>query len=187
MKEIAMTDQNEPFNGTNCLGRHAVTAPRQPAANSVRTEKQVEGGTVRPRRKRAFRFLPRVVKLLQQILPATLPVVVHLGSPGPECFGFCRIRKSHFQICISRDLSEGHAIDVLMHEWAHALAWPREDDFSASLRLPPAQHQKPFHGAEWGQAYAEVFCVVHFDIAPRLQRALQAAQRKSRRRRGGKK
>lgn len=128
-----------------------------------------------------FKFFHRVVELLPQVLPAKLPVVVRLGSPGPYTEGICRRFKSQFRICVSWRLCEDVAIDVLIHEWAHALAWPRRADLSRSLLLPPMQRQQSFHGPEWGRAYAKVYCAVVLDICPRVRREQQAARRKKQR------
>jgi hypothetical protein len=186
MNGIATTAGSDRFKGPIRPDRDVATAYRQPTASSATTEKTVGVGMVRPRREPAFEFFHRVVELLQQLLPAPLPVVVRLGATGPYCLGHCRRLKSQFRICISRDLSEESAIELLIHEWAHALAWPRKADFLASSRLTRAQRQKPFHGAEWGEAYAKVYCAVALDIAPCVRRAFQASrQRKPRRRHSG--
>jgi len=135
------------------------------------------GSAGRPRRKPRVTFLHRVVELLQQLLPAQVPVVVRLGSPPPHCLGYCRRLKSQFRICISSRVSEESAIDVLIHEWAHTLAYPRKADFLTSSRMPRSQRQRPFHGADWGKAYAKVYCVVALDIIPAIHREQQSARR----------
>ena len=135
----------------------------------------------RPRGKRRFKFFHRVVELLQQLLPAKLPVIVRLGSPGAGCLGYCSRLKSTFRICIDSRLSEEFAIEVLMHEYAHALAWPRKSDDLASSRLPRAQRQRPFHGTDWGKAYSQVYCAVALDITPEVNREQRAARRHNQR------
>jgi hypothetical protein len=131
----------------------------------------------RSRRKRGFGYFYRVAEMLQQVLPAKLPVIVRLGSPGPYLLGYCRRGKSRFHIIISSDISEALAVEMLVHEYAHALAWPRKADFVAASRMPRGQQQRPFHGADWGRAYAKVYCAVALDIGPQVRRAMQSARR----------
>jgi len=152
-------------------------ARRIPTARSSAIAKAA--GTVprRSRRKQDAEFFYRVAERLQQALPAKLPVIVRLGSPGPYCLGICRRKNSAFRICISSDISEAHAIDMLVHEYAHALAWPRKRDFHAAWCMPPSQRQRPFHGSDWGKAYAKVYCVVALDIIPAIHREQQSARR----------
>lgn len=149
---------------------------RTKAARSSAIANAVREAARRSRRKRGFKFFYRVVEILQQVLPAKLPVVVRLGSPGPNRLGYCRRLKSQFHICISSNLGQEFAIEMLIHEWAHALAWPGKADCLASSRMPRSQRQRPFHGTDWGKAYSEVYCAVKLDIAPEVHRELRASR-----------
>ena len=56
--------------------------------------------------------------------------------------GLCtKMSSRHFLIRVTKEASENFAIDILMHEWAHILAWDVEQD----------------HGPEWGLAYSRVY------------------------------
>lgn len=167
--ETLMTSRDTPRHSDTPSGR---TPPVRSSANGKAAGRMA----IRSRRKPRFKFFHRVVELLQQLLPAKLPVVVRLGSPGQNCLGSCRRLKSQFRICISSDISEEFAVEMLIHEWAHALAWPRNADCLASSRMPRAQRQRPFHGMDWGKAYSEVYCAVVLDIAPEVRRELRASR-----------
>lgn len=58
-------------------------------------------------------------------------------------YGTCSILDDRsFRIDISNDLDECGAIQVLIHEWAHAIVW----------------HKKVRnHGPHWARAYSEVY------------------------------
>lgn len=67
---------------------------------------------------------------------------------GEECdaqtIGWCdwRPEKRKFYIRISNELSEDFASWVLIHEWAHAVAWKKPGGV---------------HGPEWGKAYSRCY------------------------------
>lgn len=67
--------------------------------------------------------------------------------------GRCWKHGKKFHIQIDNRLDEPRAIDVLLHEWAHACAW--------NHRLDAARSDEDFnrlsHDAAWGVAYAEVY------------------------------
>ncbi len=56
-------------------------------------------------------------------------------------FGDCTVLDGKFRIRINKEATWYHAIDLLLHEWAHALAW--EDEATE-------------HGPEWGVAFAKI-------------------------------
>lgn len=165
------------MNAAKFPRRSANRCDRTRPARSSTNAKAVRGTARRSRRKRGFKFFYRVVEILQQVLPAELPVVVRLGSPGPNRLGYCCRRESQFHICISNGIRQEFAVEVLIHEWAHALAWPRTVDLLAASRMPRTQRQRPFHGTDWGKAYSEVYCAVKLDIAPEVSRELRASRR----------
>lgn len=104
-------------------------------------------------------FLPEDVRhavtLLRDRFPAICPVRVvmrdrqqmkdHTGRP---CIGYAEFhqgRGQHFEISLCRSMSKQARFETLLHEWAHVLAWPCEDQDSAK------------HTAEWGVAYAKIW------------------------------
>ena len=56
--------------------------------------------------------------------------------------GLCVLKDDRFVISISKELTPEHAIDVLLHEYAHTVSWKREDDD---------------HGPLWGVAYSNIY------------------------------
>jgi len=56
--------------------------------------------------------------------------------------GLCEKKKDKFIIKINQNLSENYSIDVLIHEFAHILAWDKDSDM---------------HGPNWGRAYSKVY------------------------------
>ena len=53
---------------------------------------------------------------------------------------------------------ENQAIDVLLHEWGHALAWNYSlDRLSRTPGLDPAEFEQASHDEAWGCAYARVW------------------------------
>jgi hypothetical protein len=131
----------------------------------------------RTRRKPRYRLFHQIVGLLHELLPARLPVDVYLGVGDGRRYGGCALEPSRFRIRVSHRLPEEFAIEVLIHEWAHALSWPR-GQHRCSYRGQPMAVRGPIdHDAVWGRAYSKVYCKVYFEIVPQLQKAKRASQR----------
>jgi len=131
----------------------------------------------RSRRKPRYRLFQQIVGLLHELLPARLPIDVCLGTGDGRRYGECVLEPSRFRIRVSHRLPEEFAIEVLIHEWAHALSWPRGQQ-RCSYRWQPIAIRGPIdHNAVWGRAYSKVYCKVYFEIVPQLQKAKRAAQR----------
>jgi len=56
--------------------------------------------------------------------------------------GQCEKANDRFVIKINTNLDENYSIDVLIHEFAHAVAWEKDNDV---------------HGPNWGRAYSKVY------------------------------
>ena len=67
--------------------------------------------------------------------------------------GRCWKQGKKFHIQIDRSLDESRAMDVLVHEWAHARAWNHRLDEAAD----DAAFNKLAHDAAWGVAFAEIY------------------------------
>lgn len=100
---------------------------------------------MRQRKKMTFGSFRSVVDLLREDLPLAFPANVRRCKVGVTDAGDCLKQGERFIIRVSRDLDEDAAVLVLMHEWAHALAWTFE---RAGVRD---------HGPEWGVAYSRVY------------------------------
>jgi hypothetical protein len=70
------------------------------------------------------------------------PISIRRTSLKNGLDGICEKVNDRFIIKISKKLSENYSIDVLIHEFAHALAWEKDADI---------------HGPNWGRAYSKVY------------------------------
>ncbi len=81
-----------------------------------------------------------VVSLLKRKCPAKFPVHVRRVTLKED--GECMFKEGEFWIRINRELEAYMAIEVLLHEWAHALAW---------------NEKKDAHHDGWGIAFSRVY------------------------------
>jgi hypothetical protein len=59
---------------------------------------------------------------------------------------------------LNRDLSEPQAVEVLCHEWAHALAWNFSlDRLAKTPGINPVEFDRACHDEAWGCAYSRVW------------------------------
>jgi len=92
-----------------------------------------------------------VVRYLKKNLPPAYPVSAKrmYGLPKDSMADIELVEKDgnkKFIIRISRKLGNDISILMLLHEWAHAMAWQEGQKV-----------QHPDHGAEWGVAYSRVY------------------------------
>jgi Zn-dependent peptidase ImmA (M78 family) len=83
-----------------------------------------------------------VVKALRDKCETKYPVSIQRVKLADSCHGYCQLKNKKFLIRINRDLDVATAIDTLIHELAHAIAWDAKGDI---------------HGTEWGKAYSKVY------------------------------
>jgi hypothetical protein len=100
-----------------------------------------------------FKVYRDLLSLLKTKLPAAYPVSVRRVSLTAKLDGRCWKHGKQFHIQISKNLDEAKAIDVLIHEWAHARAWNHRLD----MAVDDEAFNKLAHDAVWGVAYAEVY------------------------------
>jgi hypothetical protein len=100
-----------------------------------------------------------VVKSLQGTYPTIYPVVLRFTSEGWDSildWGETRLAKRKgkkvFLISINSTLCHAGQFMVLVHEYAHALAWPATDK--------QADAEKFHHSPEWGIAEARLWALV---------------------------
>lgn len=101
-----------------------------------------------------FTHYRTLIGILRKECPPAFPVSVRRVKLTQH-EGRCWKTGRKFYIEIDRRLDENSAMDVLIHEWAHACAW--------NHRLDNARSDEEFnrlsHDAAWGVAYAEVYSV----------------------------
>jgi hypothetical protein len=99
-----------------------------------------------------------VVASLRGLVPAAFPVVVRAASLPPDTLGWCHRTDERFVIRLAGNLTEQQAIDVLLHEWGHALAWNHLlDRLAKSPDTSPEEFEQASHDEAWGCAYARVW------------------------------
>lgn len=95
-----------------------------------------------------------LIRTLRKYIPPAYPVSVRrIALKNTE--GLCWKQGKKFYINIDKQLSESRAMDVLVHEWAHALAWNSRLDTAQS----DVEFNKLAHDASWGVAYSQVYAV----------------------------
>lgn len=85
----------------------------------------------------------KVISFLKRDLKPEYAVSVRRLRMSEHLDGDCQFKGTFFRIRINRTLPEHEAIETLLHEWAHALAWTR------------CQYDQ--HCDEWGKAYSRVY------------------------------
>jgi hypothetical protein len=90
--------------------------------------------------------------------PPAMPVVVRTSWLPETRLGQCRRHPRRFVIQLNRHMDEPQAIEVLCHEWAHALARNYSlDRLAKQPDLDPAEFQRQCHDETWGCAYSRVY------------------------------
>lgn len=135
------------------------------------------------------RYFLCAVDALRTNLPPKHPVVVRTNQQFVSRDGDCCLIDGTFRIRISRELSLSQAIDVLIHEWAHALSWHTcVGGLARSRRISALEFDRLAHGPKWGLAYSKVYQCFTYDIEPRLHADVFNAARlegRSAQRKGG--
>ena len=102
----------------------------------------------------------RVLGSLRALCPAANPVVVRTAWMAENILGECVRRRARFVIRLNNQLRQDQAVEVLCHEWAHALAWNYSlDRLSKTPGIDPAAFDHASHDEAWGCAYSRVWRV----------------------------
>lgn len=108
----------------------------------------------------------KLVQILKAHCPPAYPISVKRIQMPKKLEGRCWKHGKTFQIQVDKNLDEYRAMDVLIHEWAHARAW--------NHMLDTAKDDETFnklaHDAAWGVAYAEVYSVYEQKFIPAVSR-----------------
>lgn len=116
---------------------------------------------ISPRNDTDLRF---VFARLRELVPAGLPATLRLAHIR-SADGWCRRRKTNFEITVSRYMSRCEAVDVLLHEWAHAVAWSHLDDaLGKNPAVTKAELEYSSHGPAWGVAFSRIYQTYVADI-----------------------
>lgn len=116
-----------------------------------------------------WRFFRAVLAGLRTHCPAAMPVVVRTSRLSSDTLGGCARRRKRFVITLNLALDEPGAVDTLLHEWGHALAWNLTlDRLSRQAAMDPEDFQEASHDEAWGCAYSRVWRVYIGHILPNL-------------------
>ena len=122
-----------------------------------------------PLSRRNWPVFHRVLAGLRNLLPPAFPVVVRTGALESGTLGACHRTDDRFVIRLAAHLDEQQAIDVLLHEWAHGLAWNHTMDRLVEMpHLEQAEFERLSHDGAWGLGYAQVWQTFAGEIVPRL-------------------
>jgi hypothetical protein len=100
------------------------------------------------------KYINKVSRFLRDAVPPAWPVRTRqIAVKDPREFGSCSFvddgAESHFLIHLRKGMDDDLILFILVHEWAHAVAWTgvRQDYIED-------------HDAEWGVAYARCWKAV---------------------------
>jgi len=118
--------------------------------------------------RKGFAEFRRVVSRLRELCPTGKPVVIRTAWLPPTTLGECIRRPSRFVIRLNNRLDEQGAIETVLHEWGHALAWNYSlDSLAKQSDVDRDEFERASHDAAWGCAYARVWRTYAVDILAR--------------------
>ena len=105
-----------------------------------------------------FHEFRQVLAGLRALLPPAKPVVVRTSWMPSTTLGECAKRPQTFVIRLNDQMTEAQAVETLLHEWAHALAWNFSLDRLARMPgVSPEEFSRASHDEAWGCAYSRVW------------------------------
>jgi hypothetical protein len=118
--------------------------------------------------RKGFDEFRRVVSRLRKLCPTGKPVVIRTAWLPKTTLGECIRRPSRFVIRLNNRLDEQGAIETVLHEWGHALAWNYSlDSLAKQPDVDRDEFERASHDAAWGCAYARVWRTYAVDILAR--------------------
>lgn len=153
-----------------------------PRPRHSRTHRAAQVAFTPLRRTHTRDYFFRVVEQLKIRLPPGRPVAVLAGRQLAN-HGDCGVVRGKFRIRVSRELNESEAVDVLLHEWAHALSWEAcVGKVAHSTSVSAHEFERLAHGPKWGLAFSRVYLCFTSEIVLKLQAEdLSAAAARGRR------
>ena len=125
------------------MGRDSVSAPLRSFVN-----------------RSGWREFQTVLAGLRRDCPPALPVVVRASWLPKTVLGQCLRRDKRFVVLLNEEMGEPQAVEVLCHEWAHALAWNfAVDRLINAPDTDPVEFERACHDEAWGCAYSRVWRV----------------------------
>lgn len=108
-----------------------------------------------------WRDFAYMLRGLRKKIPPALPVSVRFCPLPDTILGQCGRTAARFVIRLNSNMNQYQSIDVLLHEWAHAISWNFSLDKLSKKNDPAvkAAFETVSHDATWGVAYARVWLV----------------------------
>ena len=120
-------------------------------------------------RRTGWREFRGVLAGLRAQCPTAMPVVVRTSWLPDTILGQCVRRRHRFVVSLNDGMDQPQAVECLLHEWAHALAWSYSlDKLARDPDVPREDFEAACHDEAWGCAYSRVWRAYTADI---LQRA----------------
>jgi|LakMenEpi03Aug12_release.lakeMendotaPanAssembly.Ray.scaffolds.fasta_scaffold277904_2 hypothetical protein len=95
---------------------------------------------------------------LEKLCPPPMPVRLSFSYMHDTMLGQCQRKKKYFLIRLNKFMNQFQSADVLVHEWAHALAWNYAlDRLVANPDTTPEEFETASHDEVWGCAYARTY------------------------------
>ena len=102
-------------------------------------------------RRTGWREFRDVLAGLRAQCPTAMPVVVRTAWLPDTILGQCIRRRHRFVVRLNDQMEEPQAVECLLHEWAHALAWNFSlDRLSKMPGVDPAVFDRACHDEAWG-------------------------------------
>ena len=99
-----------------------------------------------------------VLAVLRETCPPAKPVIVRTSWLPQTVLGECIRRPERYVIRLNDTMPENIAVETLLHEWAHALAWNFSlDQLARALDVDREEFERASHDEAWGCAYSRVW------------------------------
>lgn len=98
-----------------------------------------------------------VLAALKRWCPPAKPVKIVIGKMQHGLLGSCRVVGDAFVIRLNSDMGPPQAVDVLVHEWAHALSWSYTHDQLIAISAQREHLDWATHDETWGCAYSRTY------------------------------
>jgi hypothetical protein len=129
------------LSNTGHLNAASISAPRRSFVN-----------------RSGWREFQTVLTGLRRDCPTALPVVVRASWLPETVLGQCLRRDKRFVVLLNDEMGEPPAVEVLCHEWAHALAWNfAVDRLINAPDTDPVEFERACHDEARGCAYSLVW------------------------------
>lgn len=155
-----MAEQIRPVNDGQTICRYARAieyATGVGGACSLRSARSRDSRTFLQRTEWAW--FQATLAALREECPAGMRVVVRTTHALPSnILGECERFYRCFVIRLNWRLGEHEAVETLVHEWAHALAWNySHDNLSRQGTATRDEWERATHDEAWGLAYSKAY------------------------------